>query len=201
MIVGLTGGIGSGKSQVSGALHDRHGIPVTDADWIARAVVAPGEPAFKAIVERFPDARTADGELNRRWLREHVLPDDEARRWLESVTHPAIRNAIKERLKANRGPAPYQLLDSPLLLETGQDQLCNETVVVDATEAQQVERTVARDNNEEALVRQIMAKQWPRARRLQAADHVIDNTGSLADLMAATEHLHHTLLERARHYG
>lgn len=201
MIVGLTGGIGSGKSKVSGALHERYGIPVTDADQLARAVVAPDQPAFDAIVRRFPKAKTADGQLDRAWLRAHVLPDNEARSWLESITHPAIRSAIRKQLAACSGQAAYQILDSPLLLETKQDELCDEVVVVDATEDQQVARTVARDGSDPVLVRQIMDKQWSRQRRLQAAHHIVDNTGSPAALSAAIDHLHQTLLERARHHG
>ncbi|MEX1056926.1 MAG: dephospho-CoA kinase, partial [Natronospirillum sp.] len=164
-------------------------------------VVEPGQPAFLAIVQRFPQALQADGTLDRRWLRTNVLPDDDARKWLESVTHPAIRGAIQARLSAQRHLAPYQLLDSPLLLETGQDQLCDVVVVVDATEDQQIARTVARDGNDETLVRQIMTKQWSRARRLQGAHYIVDNTGSRAETTTAVQHLHQTLLERAHYHG
>lgn len=201
MIAGITGGIGSGKSVVSHYLNQHYGIPVTDADQIARQVVQPGEPAFEAIVRRFPQARRDNGTLNRRWLREHVLPDDEARAWLESVTHPAIRERIRERLMAFQGRSDYQVLDSPLLLESGQDDFCDVVIVVDATETQQIERTVARDGNTEALVRSIMAKQWSRAQRLQAADLVVDNTGRADDLPAAIEALHEQLLERAQKHA
>ncbi|MCH8551347.1 MAG: dephospho-CoA kinase [Natronospirillum sp.] len=199
MIAGITGGIGSGKSAVSHYLHEHFSIPVTDADRIARLVVEPGEPAYEAIVRRFPQARQADGNLDRAWLREHVLPDDAARAWLEGVTHPAIRERIRERLMSHQGKAEYQVLDSPLLLETGQDSLCDLVVVVDATEAQQIERTVIRDGHSEALVRSIMAKQWSREQRLQAADLIVDNTGSAEALTAAIETLHLKLQERARH--
>lgn len=201
MIVGLTGGIGSGKTAVSQHLHDHYGIPVTDADVLARQVVEPGEPAYEAILRRFPQARNEDGTLNRPWLREHVLPDNESRQWLESITHPAIRHAIRKQLKDNQSKAPYQLLDSPLLLETSQDKLCDYVVVVDATEEQQIERTAQRDDTPESLVRKIMAKQWTRAQRLQAAHHVVDNTGTADELIDATDALHHQLLEHAREHG
>lgn len=201
MIVGLTGGIGSGKTAVSQHLHNHYGIPVTDADVLARQVVEPGKPAYEAIIRRFPEARNADGSLNRPWLRAHVLPDNESRQWLESITHPAIRQAIRKQLQDNQNKAPYQLLDSPLLLETAQDKLCDFVVVVDATEEQQISRTVSRDNTPESLVRQIMSKQWTRAQRLQAAHQIVDNTGTADELIKATESLHHQLLERARDHG
>lgn len=198
MIVGLTGGIGSGKTSVSQYLHEHFGIPVTDADQLARQVVAPGTPAFDAITRRYPKALTPDGKLDRAWLRKHVLPDDEARAWLESVTHPAIRDALRRQLRAHQGKAPYQLLDSPLLLETEQDRLCDLVVVVDATEEQQIARTLARDGNDEALVRAIMSKQWSRQQRLQAAHFIVDNTGHETLLDDNIEQLHQQLLERAR---
>ena len=201
MIAGITGGIGSGKSVVSHYLNQHYGIPVTDADQIARQVVQRGEPAYEAIVRRFPQARRDDGTLNRQWLREHVLPDDDARNWLEGVTHPAIRERIRERLMAHQGRADYQVLDSPLLLESAQNDFCDVVVVVDATEAQQIERTVARDGNTEALVRSIMAKQWSRSQRLQAANFVVDNTGRADDLPAAIETLHYQLMERAQKHA
>lgn len=200
MIAGLTGGIGSGKSVVSRYLHTHYGIPVTDADQLARIIVEPGQPAYQAIVRRFPAARQDDGTLDRAWLRHHVLPDDEKRAWLEGITHPAIRELIRERLMSNQGKAAYQLLDSPLLLETGQSRMCDLVIVVDATETQQIERTVERDGNSEALVRSIMAKQWTREQRLQAADLIVDNTGAEADLPAAIDELHQTLLKRTQHH-
>lgn len=200
MIVGLTGGIGAGKSAVSRYLNQHFGIPVTDADLMARQVVAPDQPAFEAIIRRFPKALAADGSLDRAWLRAHVLPDNEARHWLESVTHPAIRNAVRRTLQQHQGDAPYQLLDSPLLLETEQDRLCDWVVVVDATEEQQIARTRERDGNDEALVRSIMSRQWPRQRRLQAAHLVVDNTGPESELPDRINHLHQQLLERARQH-
>lgn len=200
MIAGLTGGIGSGKTAVSDALHRRFGIPVTDADQLARDVVAAGMPAFEAIVERYPQALKPDGTLDRAWLREHVLPDDDARHWLESVTHPEIRVALVRALEHHKHTGAYQILASPLLLETGQSQLCDCVVVVDATEEQQVERAGRRDHNDEALIRSIMSKQWPRHRRLQAAHFVVDNTGSESALTEQILQLHQQLLEYARHH-
>lgn len=193
-VVGLTGGIGSGKTAVSNYLHDKLGVAVVDADVIARDVVAPGTAAFDAIVAHFPAALQSDGSLNRAWLRAHVLPDDQARRWLESVTHPAIRQEIVRQLDAT--PKPYAVLVSPLLFESGQAELCDCIAVVDAQEYQQVARASDRDGNDETLIRAIMAKQWPRARRLENADYIIDNTGSLETLQQATLAFHQTLLAK-----
>lgn len=194
LTLGITGGIGSGKTAVSDLLHREFDIHVVDADVVAREVVAPEQPAFAAIVERFPEALAADGSLNRLWLRTHVLPDDEKRTWLESITHPAIRQSIIHQLANSSGP--YRVLVSPLLFESGQAELCDHTVVVDAAERQQVERAMSRDGNGEALIRQIMSKQWPRQKRLQSADFVIDNTGTLEALKEATRRFHHTYMQQ-----
>ncbi|MFC3852407.1 dephospho-CoA kinase [Salinispirillum marinum] len=193
-VVGLTGGIGSGKTAVSDYLRDTLGVTIVDADVIARDVVAPGQPAFNAIVQRFPDALKVDGTLNRAWLRAHVLPDDDARHWLESVTHPAIREVIEKQLQT--APPPYPVLVSPLLFESGQALLCDYVAVVDAQEQQQIARTSRRDGNDEELIRTIMAKQWPRQRRLENADYIIDNTSSLESLQKATLAFHQHILAK-----
>ncbi|WLD58987.1 dephospho-CoA kinase [Salinispirillum sp. LH 10-3-1] len=193
-ILGVTGGIGSGKTVVSDLLHNEFGIHVVDADVVAREVVAPEQPAFDAIVSRFPESLSPDGTLNRLWLRTHVLPDDERRKWLESITHPAIRQSIVAQLASASGP--YRVLVSPLLFESGQAELCDATLVVDAAERQQVERAMQRDGNGAALIQQIMSKQWPRDKRLQAADFIIDNTGSLEALHKATQRFHHRYVQQ-----
>ncbi|MFY0665268.1 MAG: dephospho-CoA kinase [Natronospirillum sp.] len=193
-VLGITGGIGSGKTAVSDLLHDEFGVTVIDADIVAREIVTPDQPAFNAIVERFPEALATDGTLNRLWLRTHVLPDDERRKWLESITHPAIRQSIIAQLVDASGP--YRVLVSPLLFESGQAELCDDTLVVDAAERQQVERAMQRDGNGAALIQQIMSKQWPRDKRLQAADFIIDNTGSLEALREATQRFHHSYVQQ-----
>ncbi|QTF91320.1 dephospho-CoA kinase [Halomonas sp. BM-2019] len=183
MIVGVTGGIASGKSTVARAFASL-GIPWVDADDVAREVVEPGEPALAEIAERF-GARVldADGRLNRRALREIVFADPQERRWLESVTHPRIRERLMahlERLQA--GEAPYGLLVSPLLFESGQRELVARALVIDVPEAVQIARTAARDDVDEAQARAIVAAQLPRAERLARADDVLDNGGSEAEM-------------------
>lgn len=190
MIVGVTGGIASGKSTVARAFAAL-GVPWVDADDVAREVVEPGEPALAEIAERYGErVLQADGSLNRRALREIVFADESERRWLESVTHPRIRQRIVahlERLQAEG--APYVLLVSPLLFESGQSELADRCLVIDVPESLQIARTAARDDVDDAQARAIVAAQMPRRERLARADDVIDNTGSEADLTAQVAEL------------
>ncbi len=190
MIVGVTGGIASGKSTVARAFAAL-GVPWVDADDVAREVVEPGEPALAEIAERYGErVLQADGGLNRRALREIVFADEGERRWLESVTHPRIRQRIVahlERLQAEG--APYVLLVSPLLFESGQSELADRCLVIDVPESLQIARTAARDDVDDAQARAIVAAQMPRRERLARADDVIDNTGSEADLTAQVAEL------------
>ncbi|NIC38615.1 dephospho-CoA kinase [Halomonas desiderata] len=190
MIVGVTGGIASGKSTVARAFAAL-GVPWVDADDVAREVVEPGEPALAEIAERYGErVLQPDGGLNRRALREIVFADESERRWLESVTHPRIRQRIVahlERLQAEG--APYVLLVSPLLFESGQSEMADRCLVIDVPESLQIARTAARDDVDDAQARAIVAAQMPRSERLARADDVIDNTGSEADLAAQVAEL------------
>ncbi len=179
MIIGVTGGIASGKSTVARAF-EALGAPWVDADDVAREVVEPGEPALAEISERFGQrVLNDDGTLNRRALREIVFAEPEERRWLESVTHPRIRARLTEHLaRLQASGAPYVLLLSPLLFESGQSEMADRCLVIDVPEALQIERTAARDDVDEAQARAIVAAQMPRAERLARADDVLDNSGS-----------------------
>lgn len=195
-VIGVTGGIGSGKTAVT----DRfaaHGITVVDADLAARVVVEPGRPALEAIAAHFGSAiLQADGSLDRAALRGIVFADPAQRHWLEQLTHPLIGEEIRTQLAASR--SPYTLLSSPLLLESSsQRALANLVVVVDVPEAVQLQRAMTRDNNDEAQVRRIMAAQLPRQKRLALADIVVDNSGSLAGLDDIVAELHKEFLQRA----
>ncbi|MYL24432.1 dephospho-CoA kinase [Halomonas alkaliantarctica] len=183
MIVGLTGGIGSGKSTVARAFGER-GIPWIDADDVAREVVAPGEPALEAIRQRHGEAVLHDdGTLNRARLRELIFEQPEERAWLESVTHPRVRERILAHLERLKGEgAPYVLLVSPLLFESGQDALVDFTVVIDIPEQMQLSRTLKRDDVSETQVRAILAAQMPRDERRARADAVIDNSQDTAHM-------------------
>lgn len=190
MIIGLTGGIGSGKSTVARAFGEL-GAGWVDADDIAREVVMPGEPALAAIAQRFgQQILDADGGLNRAALRQIVFSDPEQRRWLESETHPRIRERLQLRLKELALNSPYVLLVSPLLFESGQDALAQRTLVVDVPEELQLSRTLARDGVSEAQVRAILAAQLSRQERLSRAHDVIDNSGSLEQLQHQVVTLH-----------
>ncbi|MCA8864627.1 MULTISPECIES: dephospho-CoA kinase [unclassified Halomonas] len=184
MIIGLTGGIGSGKSTVARAF-ETLGAAWVDADDVAREIVLPDEPALLAIQHRFGDQiMHQDGTLNRAALRDIIFKDPEQRQWLESVTHPRIRERLLQhlaRLKAQG--APYVLLVSPLLFEAGQHALVHRTVVVDVPQALQLSRTQQRDGVSESQVRAILAAQLSREQRLAKADDVIDNSGDHASMM------------------
>jgi len=191
--IGLTGGIGSGKTAVS----DRFkalGIHVVDADIAARTVVEPNQPAWHDIKAFFgADVLLEDLTLNRVWLRQQVFTDNDKRKKLEAITHPRIRDEIIRDLASST--SAYTLLASPLLIESGQDKLVDKVIVVDVPEATQIERTCCRDNNDSEQVKRIIAAQIPREQRLTHADWVIDNSQPLDTLDARIEALHQELLK------
>ena len=195
LVIGITGGIGSGKSAVTDRF-EQHGITVVDADKAARVIVEPGRPALASIAEHFGDTiLLPDGTLNRAALRTKVFADDNERHWLEQLTHPLIGQEILDQLAA--ATSPYTILSSPLLLETSQKSLTDLVVVVDVPEEIQLARTVARDDNDEAQVKRIMAAQMSRSERLEKADIVIDNNRGLAELDELVGELHKEFLARA----
>ncbi|WP_116368607.1 dephospho-CoA kinase [Parahaliea mediterranea] len=195
LVVGITGGIGSGKSALTRYLEGQ-GITVVDADVVARQVVEPGTPALAAIAERFgADILQGDGSLDRAALRAIVFADPDQRRWLEQLTHPLIGAEIQRQLAAST--AAYTVLSSPLLLEGSQALLVDKVVVVDVPVEVQVQRTMARDSNDEAQVRRIIAAQMDRDARRAKADFVVDNSGTLEDLQARAAQLHAELLALA----
>lgn len=192
--VGVTGGIGSGKSALTDRL-EAFGITVVDADQVARVVVEPGTSALTAIAEHFgSQILLPDGNLDRAALRQRVFADEADRLWLEALLHPLIRRELRARLEA--AVSPYVVLSSPLLLETNQNELVDLVVVVDVPEALQLERAMARDGNSEAQIRRIMQAQMQRDQRLSKADFVIDNSATLAELEARAATLHRDILAR-----
>lgn len=194
--VGLTGGIASGKSLVASAF-ERLGIEIVDADQVARDVVEPGQPALAEIAARFgPEVIGADGALRRRCLREIVFADAGARADLEAITHPRIREQLS--LRRDAAQSEYCLLVVPLLIKSGMADLVDRVLVVDAPEAVQLERLVARDDVDEALARSMIAAQDTRGLRLAAADDVLVNTGPRADIadLAAALHAGYSRLAR-----
>ena len=190
--IGLTGGIGCGKSTAVKRFRDL-GIPIVDADIVAREVVQAGQPALQAIAELFGDAALlADGSLNRAWLRQTVFNDTARLQQLEAILHPRIREAIvREMTAAMAAGSPYVVVDVPLLFEKHYDTLFDRVLVIDCLPAQQHERVSQRDGSTIELVESIMQRQIPRDERLFRADDIIENVGSLADFNNKIDTLHH----------
>lgn len=194
-IIGLTGGIGSGKTAVSDCFATK-GIKVVDADVCARTVVEPGTPALSAITEHFGrGVLHPDGTLDRKALREVVFADPDERQWLEALLHPLIFNEMWQHLQATS--SPYAILVSPLLVEAGQSAMCQRILVVDAPEEVQLARTMSRDSNSAEQVRAIMAAQASRTDRIARADDVIVNDGDLPALHGKVDALHTLYLSLA----
>ena len=191
-ILGISGGIGSGKTAATDYFQ-RLGIDVIDADIVAREIVQVGEPALAAIAEHFGQhILQADGTLNRAALREIVFADPAQRKALEAITHPAIRQRLHEQCLAAQ--SPYAILASPLLWESGQASLTQRSLLIDVSEETQLARASQRDGVSEAQIRAIMAAQWTREQRLAAADDVISNEGSVAELQQQINDIHQTYL-------
>jgi dephospho-CoA kinase len=190
--IGLTGGIASGKSAVAERFVEL-GIPVIDADESSRFVVAPGQPGLAELTRRFgPGILTAGGELDRRILRNMVFADPRLRRDLEAILHPLIRADMGRRASAAVGP--YLVMAIPLLVEGGRTGRVDRILVVDVDEDVQLERVMARDSTTLEQARAILAAQASRAARLEAADDVIVNSGTVSELRQAVDVLHERYL-------
>ena len=193
--VGITGGIGSGKTALTNWLATQ-GIVIVDADIAARVVVGPGQPALAEITQAFgAEFLLPDGQIDRAALRQRVFSDENQRKALEAITHPRIRDELVRQM--SEADSPYVVLSSPLLLESRQADMVDVSVVVDVPETLQIERTMARDQNSRQLVEQIMAAQLDRETRISRSDIVIDNSTSLDALYELAAVLHETLLARA----
>lgn len=192
MLVGLTGGIGSGKSAAADRFAEWD-IDVVDADLASRAVVEPGMPALQKITEHFGEQLLqADGSLDRAELRKIVFANVEERKWLQGLLHPLISQYLQVQIAESS--SPYCLLVNPLLLESGQGSWCDEVVVVDVSEEVQISRTMARDDNSRSQVEAIVAAQLKREDRLAQASRTLINDGDLAHLYRQVDALHRTLL-------
>lgn len=194
--MGLTGGIGSGKSTVAAMLAER-GAVVVDADRLAREAVAPGTPALRAVVDRFGPAVVAgDGSLDRQALAGVVFDDAGALADLNAIVHPPVRAAIAERLAELAATDAVVVLEIPLLVESGRSYGESAIIVVDCPEEVAVRRLVEDRGMDEADARRRMAAQVPRRQRLAAADVVIDNAGALDDLRRQVEAVWAGLVDR-----
>ena len=196
-IVGLSGGIGSGKTTVS-TLFQQHGVSVIDADIIAREVVKKGSDTLAQIASYFgSDYLTSAGELDRSKLRTRIFSHSEDKQWLNNLLHPLIRQHILQAL--NDATGDYCLLVAPLLLENKLEKLVSRVLIIDVSEQQQIARTTVRDNSDEAEVQAIINSQLSRKLRQQAADDIINNDhASLAELAQKVVLLHDKYLEIAK---
>ncbi len=195
LIVGLTGGIGSGKSEASKRFAER-GVMVVDADIVAREVVEPGSAALMQITAHFgTDILDAAGNLNRRKLREIIFSVPTEKQWLESLLHPIINAETRRQLQ--NSTSSYSVLTSPILLETQQFQLVDRILVIDTSEQHQLERASLRDKNNEAQIKAIMHTQLSRQERCARATDIIQNHGGIDELDAQVEKLHQLYLELA----
>lgn len=191
-VVGLTGGIGSGKSAAT-AQFEKLGVSVVDADIVARQVVMPGTLCLQAIVEHFgPQILTQDGQLNRKALRQQIFSNPEEKDWLNALLHPAIRREIL--IQIEQAQSPYVILSAPLLLENGLETYCQRVLVVDASEEAQIERTIQRDSSPRSEVEVIMKAQLNREERLKKADDILQNNSSLEALQQQVTELHQRYL-------
>ncbi|OUY06735.1 dephospho-CoA kinase [Acinetobacter populi] len=195
LVLGLTGGIGSGKSAAS-HWFEQQGIGIVDADIVAREIVQPGQPALQQIQHAFGDWVLLDnGELDRRALREHIFQQPQARKALEQITHPAIRASIIEQLQ--QADSPYAILVSPLLFETNQHKLTARTLLIDASEDIQIQRASQRDGQSIEQIKQIIAAQMSRADKQKRADDIVINDGHLEHLYQQLEKLHQQYLQQS----
>jgi dephospho-CoA kinase len=200
-VVGISGGIGSGKTTVTD-LFATYGVEVIDADVIAREVVEPGTPALKSIVDKFGQSvldyssGASLGTLDRAKLRTLVFSDSETKSWLNKLLHPAIRQQML--LQTRQAKSAYCLLSVPLLVENKLYEQVDRVVIVDVDEQTQLHRTLLRDKTNEQQIRAIMNAQATRPQRLSVADDIVDNKGKTDDLVKQVMRLHKKYLQLAK---
>ncbi|HIG62431.1 MAG TPA: dephospho-CoA kinase [Gammaproteobacteria bacterium] len=194
-VVGITGGIGSGKSTVAERF-EKLGIVVADADQASREIVEPGQDAYLAILEKFGNpVLLENGTLNRAYLRQKIFAEKTNRLWLEKLTHLPIMQNLKDKLQSARSAYGILMLSTG----AGKSPLMDRMIVVDVTPDVQISRVKERDHNDEALIRKIMASQPNREDRLSWADDVIENNGDLVSLTQTVYDMHQYYLRLANH--
>jgi dephospho-CoA kinase len=198
MVIGLTGGIGSGKTTVAERF-GRYNIDIIDADIVAREVVEPGTPGLTAIVDKLgTDILLTDGTLDRSKLRQAIFDDNSLKDWLNALLHPMIREQMKADIA--QATSPYCLLVIPLMVENNLQTMAHRLLVVDVSEEVQIARTRQRDQVDASHVQKILAAQASRQERLDAADDVINNNGDSNELDDAVSELHQQYLAMSLHY-
>ncbi|EGR0046441.1 TPA: dephospho-CoA kinase [Vibrio vulnificus] len=197
LVIGLTGGIASGKTTVANLFQQHFAIDIVDADIVARQVVAPGSAGLAAIVDHFgADILTCEDELDRGQLRQRIFAHAEEKQWLNALLHPMIRRKMIEDLA--QVSSPYALLVVPLLVENQLQTLCDRVLVVDVEEKTQLQRTMDRDGVDEQQVRAILKAQASRHERLALADDVIKNESKDQDLLQQITDLHQKYLAMSK---
>ena len=194
LIIGLTGGIGAGKSTVAG-MFQALGITCVDADRVARELVEPGSPVLAQIVDHFGPELLEGEHLNRAKLRQLIFQDSTAKAWLEQCMHPMIRSEINRRLAESANDSPYQILEAPLLYENRLETLCAATILVDTDLDLQMARAVQRDGSTPDTIAAIIASQMPADQKRLRADYIIQNSGDLTDLNERVTRLHRHLID------
>ena len=195
-VVGLTGGIGSGKSAATAIFEDL-GIDVVDADLASREAVLPGSKALDQIQKKFGnEILLEDQSLNRARLREIIFDNSEEKIWLEQLLHPEIRDIIQSKLKSST--SEYVILVSPLLFETDQYDFCDLTILIDTSESSQIVRTSKRDEVTEDSVKKIIQTQMSRENKLKLANIVINNDNTLEDLKKNVKKIHKLILDEIK---
>lgn len=195
--VGLTGGIGSGKTTVSNLFKNLFSVPVIDADEISRDLLKPNQPAYLEVIKLFgQEVVSQDQQLNRKYIREIIFSDETKRKALENIVHPRVRNEISSQSQTLT--SGYCLIVVPLLIETNMHDLVDRICVVDTAVENQIQRIQARDNCDSKSAKKILSSQIDRDSRLSHADDVIDNNGDLADLNQQISHLHEKYLALCR---
>ena len=196
--IGLTGGIGTGKSTVAAEFKNLS-IAIVNADEGSRAVVEPGKPALLKIADQFGDQiLLSDGSLDRATLREIIFNNASKKQWLEELLHPIIRDWIVGHL--NDSDSPYVILESPLLLETDQHELVDTTLLIDLPVELQLERAGARDANNSKQIQRIIDSQMPREQKISKADWIFDNSGEKAMISLRVNQLHEKFLTLAQSF-
>ena len=192
-VVGLTGGIGSGKSAATAIFEDL-GIDIVDADLASREAVLPGSKALDQIQKKFGnEILLEDQSLNRARLREIIFDNSEDKTWLEQLLHPEIRHIIQSKLE--NSSSEYVILVSPLLFETDQHEFCNTTILIDSSFNSQISRTSKRDSVSEDSVKKIISAQMSRNDKLKIAKIVINNDDSLEQLESNVKKVHENLIK------
>lgn len=192
LVIGLTGGIGSGKTTVANLFAEK-GVTIIDTDQLARDVIEPGKPALEKIIQKFGQTiLLPNGSLDRTALRKHIFNHPEDREWLEKLLHPLIREEMK--YQAEHSTSPYCIAVIPLLFETKPNPLIDRILVVDTTEEEQIKRAHTRDNTSPQQIKAILKSQASRNQRVSGADDIIINTGSPEELIPQVDQLHQLYL-------